>query len=121
MQPVSIPLAEVQPSTGAGARLAPPPSSPHHLLFLSAQFEGEELLEQHRDTLDFLLAQTDHFLEGLWFKPETKAATFGEKTNKKKSRGFLVSLFPPGDLELLREQREVEKARKKELSGSALE
>ncbi|KAI3360505.1 hypothetical protein L3Q82_002392 [Scortum barcoo] len=29
-----------------------------------AEFEGVELLDQHPDTIDFLLAQTDHFPEG---------------------------------------------------------
>lgn len=48
------------------------------LLFPSAQFEGEELVDQHRETLDLLLAQTDHFLEGSWFRLKPKRPN-GEK------------------------------------------
>ncbi|XP_070767931.1 meiotic recombination protein REC8 homolog [Enoplosus armatus] len=59
-----------------------------------AEFEGEELVDQHPDTIDFLLAQTDH--------------------------------FPEGDLEIPREEatpreRDLEKERTKELTGSTIE
>uniref|UniRef100_H3CRK6 Rad21/Rec8-like protein N-terminal domain-containing protein n=1 Tax=Tetraodon nigroviridis TaxID=99883 RepID=H3CRK6_TETNG len=70
--PASPPDLTASPDT-ITLRDVQPVSIPLH----RAQFEGEELVDQHRDTLDFLLAQTDH--------------------------------FPEGDLELLRQEREVEK------------
>uniref|UniRef100_A0A674N398 Rad21/Rec8-like protein C-terminal eukaryotic domain-containing protein n=2 Tax=Takifugu rubripes TaxID=31033 RepID=A0A674N398_TAKRU len=47
VSPDSITLRETQPIT-----------------FPVAEFEGEELVDQHRDTIDFLLAQADQFPEG---------------------------------------------------------
>ncbi|XP_044063891.1 meiotic recombination protein REC8 homolog isoform X2 [Siniperca chuatsi] len=57
-----------------------------------AEFEGEELVDQHPEMIDFLLAQTDHFPEGDLEIPREEVT--------------------PGDLE---------KERTKELTGSTIE
>uniref|UniRef100_A0A8P4GQY3 Rad21/Rec8-like protein C-terminal eukaryotic domain-containing protein n=1 Tax=Dicentrarchus labrax TaxID=13489 RepID=A0A8P4GQY3_DICLA len=69
-----------------------------------AEFEGEELVDQHPDTIDFLLAQTDHFPEDLDIPREE--VTPGEE-EREMERGGLE-----GDLE---------RERTKELTGSTIE
>lgn len=64
-QPITIPVAEVKHATQTQSWFTPPAPS-CSLLLPSAQFEGEELVDQPRDTIDFLLAQADQFPEGLW-------------------------------------------------------
>lgn len=90
-QPVAVPAAEVRPPdtlVGLTSCSAPPVS----LLCLSAQFQGEELMEQHQDTLDALLAQPDHFFEGVWFPTWPKGGGQSEGRGGGK-RKFLVC-FP---------------------------
>ncbi|XP_006804901.1 meiotic recombination protein REC8 homolog isoform X2 [Neolamprologus brichardi] len=69
------------------------------------EFEGAELVDDHPDTIDFLLAQTDHFPEGDLEIPGEKVAA-GEQ-----------------EKEVEREEREgdLEKHGAKELTGSTLE
>ena len=75
MEPATIPTAEVQLPNEAHVKEKPQNipilnladvSPPLSLLLF--KFEGEDLIDHHPDTIDFLLAQADHFPEGVFLK-----------------------------------------------------
>ncbi|KAM7383401.1 hypothetical protein PAMP_003057 [Pampus punctatissimus] len=75
-----------------------------HVSIPTAEFEGVELADHHPDTLDFLLAQADHF-------PEADFETVSEATPEEQ------------EMEIERERRErvLDRERTKELTGSTIE
>ncbi|KAF1387989.1 hypothetical protein PFLUV_G00085620 [Perca fluviatilis] len=70
-----------------------------------AEFEGEELIDQHPETIDFLLAQTDTFPEGDLEMPR-EDVTPGEQEAEMERGGS---------------EEDLEKQRTKELTGSSIE
>ncbi|KAM6910445.1 meiotic recombination protein REC8 homolog [Xenentodon cancila] len=69
----------------------------------AAEFEGEDLIDQHPEMIDFLLGQADHFPEGTLELPRE------EVTTREQER------------ELLREARDQERERTQEATGSTTE
>ncbi|XP_068592523.1 meiotic recombination protein REC8 homolog [Cebidichthys violaceus] len=70
-----------------------------------AEFEGEELVDQHPDTIDFLMAQTDHFPEGELEMPREEV-TPGDQEREMERGGS---------------EEDLEKDRTKEPPGSPIE
>ncbi|KAG8010027.1 Meiotic recombination protein REC8-like protein [Nibea albiflora] len=71
------------------------------------QFEGVDLVEQHPETIDFLLAQADHFPEGDLEMPREEATPGEEEMEMEMQRGG--------------REGDPERERTKELTGSTID